>query len=99
MIWIQFGILLIAVLIGSRMKSIGLGVMGMVGLLLFLVVFRMRPADPPLDVSQGAGRTGTMSDQAPGSADHVRAVTGETISPSALIGNSSPLTVTVLPRT
>jgi anaerobic C4-dicarboxylate transporter DcuA len=50
MIWIQFGILLSAVLIGSRMKSIGLGVMGMVGLLLFLVVFRMRPADPPLDV-------------------------------------------------
>jgi anaerobic C4-dicarboxylate transporter DcuA len=42
--------LLSAVLIGSRMKSIGLGVIGMVGLLLFLVVFRMRPADPPLDV-------------------------------------------------
>lgn len=50
MIWIQFLILLSAVLIGSRMRGIGLGVMGMVGMLLFLLVFRMRPAEPPLDV-------------------------------------------------
>lgn len=32
------------------MQGIGLGVMGIVGLLIFLLVFRMRPADPPLDV-------------------------------------------------
>ena len=50
MIWIQFIILLIMILIGARMKSIGLGVMGMVGMVIFLFVFRMRPAEPPLDV-------------------------------------------------
>jgi anaerobic C4-dicarboxylate transporter DcuA len=50
MIWIQLVILLAAILVGSRMKGIGLGVMGMAGLLIFIVVFHMRPADPPLDV-------------------------------------------------
>src|SRR6478672_4974562 len=50
MIWIQSAILLGAILIGARMKGIGLGVMGMVGLLLLMVLFRMRPAEPPLDV-------------------------------------------------
>ncbi|MCU0361585.1 MAG: anaerobic C4-dicarboxylate transporter, partial [Bacteroidia bacterium] len=33
-----------------RMSGIGLGVMGMIGLLLFLFVFGMQPADPPLEV-------------------------------------------------
>ncbi len=32
------------------MKGIGLGVMGMLGLLVFIFVFHMRPGDPPLDV-------------------------------------------------
>lgn len=50
MIWIQFAILLGAILIGARMKGIGLGVMGMVGLLVLMLLFRMRPAEPPLDV-------------------------------------------------
>ncbi|MBV8253488.1 MAG: anaerobic C4-dicarboxylate transporter [Chitinophaga sp.] len=50
MIWIQFAILLVAILIGARMKGIGLGVMGMVALLIFVFVFRMQPADPPIDV-------------------------------------------------
>lgn len=50
MIWIQFAILLSAILIGARMRGIGLGVMGMVGLLLLMALFRMRPAEPPLDV-------------------------------------------------
>lgn len=50
MIWIQFLIVLAMILIGARMKSIGLGVMGMLGLLIFIVVFHMRPTDPPLDV-------------------------------------------------
>ena len=50
MIWIQLIILLTAILVGSRMKGIGLGVMGMAGLLIFIVFFHMRPADPPLDV-------------------------------------------------
>ncbi|MGE7773312.1 anaerobic C4-dicarboxylate transporter family protein [Chitinophaga sp. NPDC101104] len=50
MIWIQFAILLVAILIGARMKGIGLGVMGMAALALYLFVFRMRPAEPPIDV-------------------------------------------------
>lgn len=50
MIWIQLVILLLMILIGARMRGIGLGVMGIVGLLIFVLVFRMRPTDPPLDV-------------------------------------------------
>lgn len=50
MFWIEFAILLAMILIGSQMKGIGLGVMGMVGLFIFLFVFKMKPTDPPLDV-------------------------------------------------
>ena len=50
MIWIEFAVLLTMILIGSQMKGIGLGVMGMVGLFIFLFVFKMKPTDPPLDV-------------------------------------------------
>jgi anaerobic C4-dicarboxylate transporter DcuA len=50
MIWIQFAILITAILIGARMKGIGLGVMGMVGLLIFVFVFKMKLSDPPIDV-------------------------------------------------
>jgi anaerobic C4-dicarboxylate transporter DcuA len=50
MIWVQLIILLSAILIGARMKGIGLGVMGMLGLLLFILFFHMRPTEPPLDV-------------------------------------------------
>jgi anaerobic C4-dicarboxylate transporter DcuA len=32
------------------MKGIGLGVMGMVGLAIYIFLFRMRPAEPPIDV-------------------------------------------------
>lgn len=38
------------ILIGSQMRGIGLGVMGMMGMLVFVFVFGMRPADPPVDV-------------------------------------------------
>ncbi len=38
------------ILIGSRMRGIGLGVMGMFGLLIFIFVFRIKPTEPPLDV-------------------------------------------------
>ncbi|WP_214227779.1 anaerobic C4-dicarboxylate transporter [Pedobacter sp. B4-66] len=50
MIFVQLGILLAMILIGSRMKGIGLGVMGMVGLLIFVLVFKMTPAEPPIPV-------------------------------------------------
>lgn len=50
MIWLQFAILLTAILIGARMKGIGLGVMGMAALAVYVFVFRMRPGEPPIDV-------------------------------------------------
>ena len=50
MLWIQFAVLLAAILIGSRLKGIGLGVMGMVGMLIFILIFHMQPADPPIEV-------------------------------------------------
>jgi anaerobic C4-dicarboxylate transporter DcuA len=50
MIWIEFIILVGMILIGSQMKGIGLGVMGMVGLFIFLFIFKMKPTDPPIDV-------------------------------------------------
>ncbi|WP_264563492.1 anaerobic C4-dicarboxylate transporter family protein [Flavobacterium sp. N3904] len=50
MFWIEFAVLIAMILIGSQMKGIGLGVMGMVGLFIFLFVFKMKPTDPPLDV-------------------------------------------------
>jgi anaerobic C4-dicarboxylate transporter DcuA len=50
MIWIEFAVLIGMILVGSQMKGIGLGVMGMMGLLVFILFFKMRPTDPPLDV-------------------------------------------------
>ena len=50
MVFFQLIILLTCIFIGARMTSIGLGVMGMIGLLILLFVFHMQPADPPLEV-------------------------------------------------
>lgn len=50
MIFLELAVLLICIFIGSRMSGIGLGVMGMIGLLILLFVFGMKPADPPLEV-------------------------------------------------
>ncbi|RFM27171.1 anaerobic C4-dicarboxylate transporter family protein [Deminuibacter soli] len=50
MLLLQLLLLLVVILIGSQMKGIGLGVMGMLGLLVFVGVFHLRPAEPPLDV-------------------------------------------------
>jgi anaerobic C4-dicarboxylate transporter DcuA len=50
MIWLELFILFSCILVGARMRGIGLGVMGMVGQLLFIFIFHMRPTDPPLDV-------------------------------------------------
>ena len=50
MIFVQLAIVLICIFLGARMSGIGLGVMGMIGLLLLIFIFRMQPSDPPLEV-------------------------------------------------
>src|SRR6478735_3442123 len=50
MVLLQLLILLTCIFIGAKMSGIGLGVMGMIGLLILLFVFRMEPSDPPLEV-------------------------------------------------
>jgi len=50
MIFLELAVLLVCIFIGARMSGIGLGVMGMIGLLILLFVFRLPPADPPLEV-------------------------------------------------
>jgi anaerobic C4-dicarboxylate transporter DcuA len=50
MIVVQLAIVLVCIFIGARMSGIGLGVMGMIGLLLLIFLFKMQPADPPLEV-------------------------------------------------
>ncbi|HKX12964.1 MAG TPA: anaerobic C4-dicarboxylate transporter [bacterium] len=50
MIFLQFAILLFCIFLGARMSGIGLGVMGMIGLLVLLFAFGMKPSDPPLEV-------------------------------------------------
>jgi len=50
MIFLQLAILLICIFIGARMSGIGLGVMGMLGLLILLFVFGLKPSDPPIEV-------------------------------------------------
>ncbi len=50
MIFLQLAVLLACIFIGARMSGIGLGVMGMIGLLILLFAFGMKPSDPPLEV-------------------------------------------------
>jgi anaerobic C4-dicarboxylate transporter DcuA len=50
MIFLQLAVLLVCIFIGARMSGIGIGVMGMIGLLILLFGFGMKPADPPLEV-------------------------------------------------
>src|SRR6478735_5100253 len=50
MVFLQLIVLLACIFIGARMSGIGLGVMGMIGLLILLFVFKMEPSDPPLEV-------------------------------------------------
>src|SRR5215831_891740 len=50
MIWLQLAVLIIMILVGSHLKGIGLGLMGILGMFIFVQVFRMRPTAPPGDV-------------------------------------------------
>jgi anaerobic C4-dicarboxylate transporter DcuA len=50
LIALELLVLLVCIFIGARMSGIGLGVMGMIGLLVLLFIFRLKPSDPPLEV-------------------------------------------------
>ena len=50
MIILQLAVLLICIFLGARLSGIGLGVMGMIGLLILMFVFGLKPSDPPLEV-------------------------------------------------
>ena len=50
MFWLQFIILLLCIFIGARLGGIGLGVMGGVGMTIFVFVFHLQPTSPPIDV-------------------------------------------------
>ncbi|MCU0394499.1 MAG: anaerobic C4-dicarboxylate transporter [Chitinophagaceae bacterium] len=50
MIWLQLAVLLIMIIIGSNLKGIGLGLMGVLGMFIYVQFFRMRPVGPPGDI-------------------------------------------------
>ncbi len=50
MFWVEFGVLLIAILIGIRIGGMGLGLIGGTGVTVFTFVFGMQPGSPPIDV-------------------------------------------------
>lgn len=50
MFWIQLLILLTCIVIGARLGGLGLGVMGGVGLAIFVFVFGLEPTSAPIDV-------------------------------------------------
>jgi anaerobic C4-dicarboxylate transporter DcuA len=50
MVLLELLVLLVCIFLGAKMSGIGLGVMGMIGLLILLFVFKMEPSDPPLEV-------------------------------------------------
>ncbi len=50
MIWLQLAVLLIMIIIGSNLKGIGLGLMGVLGMFVYVQVFRMQPVGPPGDI-------------------------------------------------
>lgn len=50
MFFIQFGIVLLCILVGARIGGIGLGVMGGLGLAILSFGFGLKPAGLPIDV-------------------------------------------------
>ena len=50
MFWLQFLILLACIFIGARIGGLGLGVMGGVGIAIFVFIFGLQPASAPIDV-------------------------------------------------
>lgn len=91
MIFLQLAILLICIFMGARMSGIGLGVMGMIGLLIFLFAFDMQPADPPLEVMLIilSVVTAAAALQAAGGMDYLVSVAGKVL-------RSNPRQITIL---
>ncbi|MDD9148193.1 MULTISPECIES: anaerobic C4-dicarboxylate transporter family protein [unclassified Sporolactobacillus] len=50
MFWIELIILLACIVVGARIGGLGLGVMGGVGLAIFVYIFGLQPATAPIDV-------------------------------------------------
>lgn len=50
MFWIHLLILLGCIIIGARIGGLGLGVMGGVGIAIFVFIFGLQPTSPPIDV-------------------------------------------------
>lgn len=50
MFWLEFLILLACIFIGARIGGLGLGVMGGVGIAIFVFIFGLQPASAPIDV-------------------------------------------------
>ena len=50
MFWLQFALVLLCILIGSRRGGIGLGTLGGVGLVVMAFVFGASPTSPPIAV-------------------------------------------------
>lgn len=50
MIFLQLLVVLAAIILGARLKGIGLGIMGGLGLLVLVFVFGNKPTSPPIDV-------------------------------------------------
>lgn len=50
MFWLEFIILLACIFIGARIGGLGLGVMGGVGIAIFVFIFGLQPASAPIDV-------------------------------------------------
>ncbi|ACB86212.1 anaerobic C4-dicarboxylate transporter family protein [Natranaerobius thermophilus] len=50
MLFVQFAIVLLAILVGARIGGIGLGAMGGVGLAIMTFIFNLEPTSPPINV-------------------------------------------------
>jgi anaerobic C4-dicarboxylate transporter DcuA len=50
MIWIQITVVLLAILLGTRLRGISLGIMGGLGLAVLTFFFHLQPTQPPMEV-------------------------------------------------
>ena len=50
MVWMQIIVVLLAIVLGTRLKGISLGIMGGLGLAILTFVFHLKPSDPPMEV-------------------------------------------------